>query len=149
MLICVTKSGIMITDVSDHFEIFTIIYKHARYQPKPYSTIRSYQPLNVARFNNLLSKADFSNITSSKCANTAYKSNLFLETIIVFYEQSIPARTITRRRNQIKHEPWITQGILKSAKTKAKLYHRKLNTPTTDNISKYNFFCKIFLRIKR
>ena len=26
---CVTKSGIIITDVSGHFGIFTIIYKHA------------------------------------------------------------------------------------------------------------------------
>ena len=75
---------------------------------------------NIARFNDLLSKADFSNITSSKCANTAY--HLFLETINLFYEQSFPAKTITRRRNQIKREPWITRGILKSAKTKAKLY---------------------------
>jgi hypothetical protein len=49
----------------------------------------------------------------------------------------------------MKREPWITQGILKSSKTKAKLYRRKLNTPTTYNISNYKLFCKMFLRIKR
>ena len=107
----------------------------------------SYKPQNVAKFNNLLSKADFSNITSSKCANTSY--NLFLEIINLFYERSFPVRTITCRRNQRKREPWITQGILKFAKIKAKLYRRKLNTSTTENNSKYRLFCKIFLRIKR
>ena len=52
-------NGIIITDVSDHFGIFTIIYKHAWDQPKQYSTIKSYKPQNIAKFNNLLSEADF------------------------------------------------------------------------------------------
>ena len=138
---------IIITDVSEHFRILTILYKHARNQPKQYSTIRSYKPPNIARFNNLLSKADFSNITSPNCANTTY--DLFLETINLSYEQSFPTRTITRGRNQLKGEPWITQGIFRSAKTKAKLYRRNLNTPTTDNIFKYKLFYKMFPRIKR
>ena len=147
---CTTKSGIIITDVADHFGIFTIIYmyKHTRDQPKQRTNIRSFKPSNLTTtFNNLLSNADFSNVTSSNCANTAY--NLFLETINLFYEQSFPARATTCRRNQIKREPWITPGILKSAKTKGKLYRRKLNAPTTDNILNYKLFCKNFLRIKR
>ena len=144
---CSTQSGIIITDVADHFGIFTIIQKQTREQPKQSSTIRSFKPKNIMHFNNILSNSDFSQVTSSNCVITAY--NQFLDIIQTCFETSFPAKTVKCRQAHINREPWITQGILKSAKTKSKLHRRKLNNPTMENYTNYKLFCINFQRIKR
>jgi len=40
-------------------------------------------------------------------------------------------------RECIKHEPWITTGLLTSSRTKSKQLHIKLRQPTEQNTIKY------------
>ena len=53
-----------------------------------------------------------------------------------------------KRRRLIK-EPWITSGVLKSSRTKRKLFHKKINNPSPQNILNYASYFKNFRKIKR
>jgi len=49
----------------------------------------------------------------------------------------------------LKREPSATTGILISSKQRAKLFVRKLNKPTADNIAAYKEYNIFFNRLKR
>ena len=56
---------------------------------------------------------------------------------------------VLQKRNNVKLDPWITHGILQSAKTKTKLLRNTLNKPNPLNIESYKTYCKYFNKIKR
>jgi len=47
---------------------------------------------------------------------------------------SFPAVEVTSKNKHLKREPWITLGLIKSSKTKAKLFAKKLSTPSDHNV---------------
>ena len=143
------KSGIIITDLADHFGIFTIIYKRARdyLQKSNVSFTRSFTSKNILQFNDTLLKTDFSTVLLSDCAETSYE--LFISIIKAALDQSFPVRRCINKRGTLKRDPWITPGILQSSKTKSKLHRIKLNHPTFVNIERYKDYCREFQRIKR
>ena len=126
------KSGIIITDIADHFSIFTIIQIIID-KPKPI-------------FRNLLHKRTllFNTVTAHEHPDTAYDQ--FMNIYADAYEEAFPLKTIKVRKKLIKQEPWVTKGLIISSINKDKLFRKKLNKPNAVNInnfSKYNIFNKI------
>ena len=52
-------SGIIITDVADHFETFHIVSKCKQTPVQTYSQIRQMKTDNISKFNNILANADY------------------------------------------------------------------------------------------
>jgi len=121
-------SGIIMTDVADHFGVFHIIADKLRYSKSPTKLIRCFSEDNIMLFRNRLELTDFSSVTRLNCTNDAY--NLFIRLYTDAYESSFPLKKITINRKSIKREPWMTVGLLNSSKTKSKLYIKKLKQPT-------------------
>ena len=75
-------SGIIITDVADHFGTFLIVSK-CKQTPvqKTYSQIRQMKTEKISKFNNILANADYTRlILLADCPHYAYHS--FMEIII-------------------------------------------------------------------
>ncbi len=53
---------------------------------------------------------------------------------------SFPMVEIQFKNEYIKREPWFTQGLIKSAKTKAKLFSKKMSKPSEHNLNSYREF---------
>ncbi len=71
-------SGIIITDVADHFGTFCLLQGKSK-QTKPASTkYRSFSPENLSKFRNLLTDINFENIMNIDCPNLAYNEFLKL-----------------------------------------------------------------------
>ena len=64
-----STSGIIITDVADHFGTFHIVNKCKQPPVQKYSQIRQMKTDNVLRFNNILANADYSSVLLSDCPN--------------------------------------------------------------------------------
>ena len=62
---------------------------------------------------------------------------------------SFPAVEVTSKNKHLKREPWITLGLIKSSKTKAKLFAKKLSTPSDHNVKTYREFNIIHKRLQR
>ena len=52
------------------------------------------------------------------------------------YNDCFPLKKVTRKQRRFK-KPWLTKALLKSIKTKNKLYKKYLQVPTVDNCSLY------------
>src|SRR6218665_3416337 len=68
----------------------------------------------------------------------------------VAYDKSFPLLQRTRHKRNFCKQPWMTTGLLKSCRTKSKLYLKMLKHPTATNKEKYVKYRNKFklLRIK-
>ena len=58
-----------------------------------------------------------------------------------------PLRPVTRKERRLKSKPWVTKGILKSTRTKQKLYKIYLKDKSTQSHSKYKKYRNLLTRI--
>ena len=141
------NSGIIITDLADHFGVFTISHKTNSVYSSEVKKVRIMTDENIAKFNNLLQNSDFSNIMHHDSCNNAY--NEFINIYRGEFENAFPIKVIKINSCHFKHEPWVTKGFLNSTKTKDKLYKNKLKNPNESNISEYKSFNKNLNKLKR
>ena len=73
-------SGIIITDVADHFGTFHIVSKCKQTPVQKYSKIRQMKIDNILKFNNILANEDYTSVLLADCPNYAYHS--FMEIYI-------------------------------------------------------------------
>ena len=142
-----STSGIVISDVSDHFGIFSII-KYAAdthsntHKNKPY---RSFSQTNINNFNILLQNIDFTPVFQATCPDEAY--NIFLKLYLESYDIAFPLKLNRTPRKYIK--PWLTKGLVQSSITKSKLLRKKSQNATVNDISKYKTYASIFNKLVR
>ena len=140
-------SGIMITDLADHFGIFTIIEDIQMNKNPKTIQARSFKETNITIFKEMLASTDFSNIMEIHSPNEAYKE--FIKLYQTKFEIAFPLKTKTIQSKYIKKEPWITNAILKSTLTKNNLYKIKLKCPTPENTTKYKIYNVLLNKLKR
>ena len=145
-----TKSGIIITDVADHFGIFHISSENKSSISNKRDTkrlVRYFSNANYEHFRNLLENTNFDNVLLAKCPNEAY--NIFIKLYMISFVKSFPLRISKTNKRYIKKEPWMTSGLLTSSRTKARLFTKKINKPTPQNIDIYKTYNNTFSRLKR
>lgn len=143
-----STSGIILTDVADHFGIFYIKTDQSKNTLKcTTTTTRSFCESNISIFKDRLDKIDFSDIMETDCPNEAY--NKFMVLYKREFDLSFPVIKKRIHKKYIKREPWISSGLLTSTRTKCKLLKMKLRKPTVENINSYKIFINLFNKLKR
>ena len=139
---------ILITDISDHLPILTLCGETKYNQPK--KTSHTYRPITIEKINTLkerLVNIDWTHL-ENKSAESGYTS--FSNTLQETIDSYVPVKTTLSSAKAIKHEPWLTKGILKSSKTLKKLYRKKLKNPNSLSIQfKYKSYRNLLNKIKR
>ena len=108
-------TGILKTDISDHFPIFTISVKHRLDSSDKKVTVRK-RIINadaIQEFRGILSEADWGNLYSISNPNDAYE--YFLKVFSGIYDLAFPLKTFLVKR-KTSQNPWTTKGLLKSSK---------------------------------
>ena len=114
-------SGLLLTDISDHFPIFCIANKSFcnsnKGREKTVIFKRDVNEANILKFANILhnTKWDFSGLN----ANESYDS--FLEIFLSAYDSCFPVKPIKTRSTAIS-APWFNDNIRKHIKKKNRLY---------------------------
>lgn len=141
-------TGILVTDLSDHFGQFYIVEKC---KPKKLSVTpkekRIYSDQNIITFKDLLQRFDFTPVLACNSPNEAYKN--LIDPILEMHQIAFPLTKINHSPNKLKREPWMTPGLLISSRTKHKLFTKKIKKPTDANIKKCKDYNKLFNQIKR
>ena len=140
-------SGIVVTDVADHFGTFYVSRKKTHITVSNYKYIRQMKAENFIHFKQILAATDFSPVLACECPNVAY--NKFICEYENAFNIALPTKRIKLLRKYIKREPWMTQGLLNSSLNKSKLLRTKIKIKTENNINKYKYFCKMFTKLKR
>ncbi len=140
-------SGIILTDVSDHFGIYHIVHNRRKTHIHHANTRRIFSSQNQETFNELLRQTDFSDISQINCPQQAY--NLFIDKYKTAFDIAFPLTQIKPCKRFVKREPWVSEGLLTSMRNKTKLFRKKLKQPSEHNIIKYKTFINQYNKLKR
>ena len=144
------QSGIIITDVADHFGIYHIIKNKITCtirQNNKTQQIRYFSDRNVDKFKISLQQIDFTCILEIVCPEEAY--NKFMEKYMAAFKTNFPLREHNPKSKYIKREPWYTTGLLTSSKQKSKLLTKKLCKPTEANVKEFKEYNNMYNKLKR
>ena len=99
------ESGIIITDIADHFAVFHIIYGTPRPQISVYLyllKVRQLNPRNIATFINQLPMTDFSTVLYTADVNEAYDNVMIIYKSL--FELSCPVKHVKVKTKLILNE---------------------------------------------
>ena len=120
------ETGILKTDVSDHFPIFIIIKNKQVIKTTENTTIttRDISKNNLNKLNNALYNENWSDVLNSNDTNFSFNS--FLTTYLKHFNQNCPNKTKTIKKSIVNQ--WMTASLIKSSKRKNfKSFFTKLN----------------------
>ena len=142
------KTGVIKTDVSDHFPIF-FIDSDNDITSYPQETIFKKRIITDTKINNFrtrLSNINWSDVLKLKNPNDSY--NLFIKIFSKLYVEFFPLKTIKIKKKSLL-SPWMSRGLLKSSKQKQRLYNKFLKHRTYTNETNYKTYKNLFEKIKK
>lgn len=134
----IVQNGILLEDISDHFPLFMISKMGTKTNIIKKVKFRQLNDRNKAQFKNILATQEWSDILLNQNANEAYQ--LFHQKLFSIYELCFPLKEKIIKLRYDGDRPWLTHGILTSAKTKSKLYNRFLKNPNIINKTLYKTY---------
>ena len=133
---CNLHSGIVLTDISDHFLIYMNI--HIKEKKSHTNTIikRDFSFKNRIKFISDLSQTDWTNLFNTKETQIAYS---FLHKLIcdTFYNH-FQLKTVSNKYKDRLH--WLTKDLKSDIKLRNKLFTKSKKYPTQLNIKLYKAF---------
>ena len=134
------RNGLLFTDISDHLPIFTINFTTPSQHTSSTDNIqvRANSSKNTSNFIQQLKAIDWSFLSDSfNDPNNSY--DRFIQVFSDTYDRCCPLKTVKKKR-YLSHKPWLSKGILKSIRSKNKLYKKYLKNPSTDNETAYKTY---------
>ena len=130
------NSGVFTYDVSDHLPIFLISSQLIFNDVNKGNTnkLRKENTQTVMALNEDLANEEWNDIFGEKDVNKAYEN--FINILTYYYDKNIPLVKSKQHKGKIKN-PWITRGILRSIKTRNKLYKSYISKPSEHSLKKY------------
>ena len=144
---CRFKSGIIVTDISDHFGTFYVKTSKKQTKNSQYVIKRQLHDQNIADLRSALLNTNYTEIYQCDNPDTAYSK--FIDIFKHHYNMTCPLKEIRLTNRSIKRDPWITQGIIVSSARKQKLLNKKLKSPSDANIKIYNTYLSMLSKIIR
>ena len=139
-------TGIIYKEVSDHLPIFIMNEIKVNKRKIVYSApSRNHCSENTSKLKEKLAEFDWSPITGSTNAEKAYHD--FLNNYTKLYEECCPMQNKARKYTIKKS--WMTPALMKSRRTKEKLFKKYQENPTAKNKQDYCLYKNKFTTLKR
>ena len=131
-------SGVLYTDISDHYPIFVII-ENNHIKSKIDQNIfykRDYSPKNIDKFKDMVNKVQWTEILKQTECNQAF--SLFYKKFSELYNQGFPSRDV--KKTYYNRKPWLTPALITSIKNKNNLYRKFKKNPNANNSLIYRIY---------
>ena len=117
--------GNITSSISDHFSQFCTLDVYEKNKKiKKNIKGRSFKNFNNEEFKNELLKIDWNTMLNGLSVNEQVEK--FLDKINFLLDELAPVRTLTKKENELRQNPWLTNGILKSMSLRDKKYKKFL-----------------------
>ena len=126
-------TGILYTDISDHFPIFYIDYSNQSKSSIKHIKKRMFTQANMMNFSGKLRDHDWGHVLSQSNPQNAY--TCFFNDYISMFDKCFPVKTF--KQGYKTRKPWLTEGIKLSIKKKNKLYRRYIKTKNKEKELEY------------
>ena len=140
-------AGIGLLDISDHLPVFCI----ANIAPKQNNEkmyCRDYKNFNKEIYLNDMRSIAWSSLLSENGDLNQSTINV-LNTIKTLVNNHAPLKQVSRSKRKQFTKPWITNGILKSIKTKQKMYHTHFHSNNINKVIQYMKYSNKLNKIKQ
>ena len=128
-----TVSGILDTDITDHFPIFHVIFSSSVKPDDYHRAVRAINDDTINKFISMVTDHDWGPILSSTDAQEAYTK--FHEIITIMYNKCFPFR---KNKSFYKcRKPWLSDALKKSIKEKNRLFRLSREKPSQTLENKY------------
>ena len=108
------QSGIIKTDISDHFAVFSLLKTNLELTNIKKTIIKKdINEGSMKYFKTIFNNTDWDLLTQTWSTNDSY--NMFLERFIKIYDQAFPERKIEIKQKNLSSS-WISKGLRKSSK---------------------------------
>ena len=142
--------GILIYDISDHLPIFcsfkTTQIENYHQQEK---TILDMKHFNTEGFCNDISYLMESQNYSTKISDPELAMSNFINDIRNMVIRHTPLKKLSRKEVKTRSKPWLTKGLLKSIKTKNRLFCQCYKQQKMHLVSKYKKYLHKLTRLKQ
>ena len=110
-------TGILTTDISDHYPIFHIIQCQHKPHKDQYQLIRLINDSNLDKYINAIQNYEWALVTQQRSCQTAF--TYFSDVLTKMFNESFPVIKVKQRyRNKL---PWLTEGLKKAIKNKKQI----------------------------
>ena len=143
------ESGIVLSDISDHYPIFTVI-------PSPFKTAsntlmdscRKITPNKLAKLKDSLSEVDWSEVYNTLDTNASY--DIFMRILTSHLDMHIPVvKNKSCNYKKIPRLPWVSKSLLRSINRKNKLYYADRIECSEQSHRKYTSYKNVLTQILR
>ena len=133
------KTKFIKEDITDHYPILMLLKDHNLKNSKYTNNIKKRDFKNFSQDNFLhdlhIEMEEILSSNNEQDINTLF--NKFISKFLYVTNFHAPLKKMTRKQIKLKNNPWLTKGILKSIKTKKKLYIASIET--NNPVAKYNY----------
>jgi exonuclease III len=132
----VETSGILYSDISDHFPIFHILkydISSTKKEKDVYITKRCFNESNKLKFVELLKSSDWNEVYQNHDCQKCF--SLFHKQLCKHFEESFPLKKV--KLGYSNRKPWLTSALKNCIKIKNKLYATYKKSPCCNNEIKY------------
>ena len=142
------QSGIILSDLTDHFPIFSHFPLHTVTHTFVNINERCYNNENLLRFKESLTQTDWTDIYNSRDPNISFEK--FMDIFLTKFNESVPfQRSKSRKSKKIPKSPWITKNLLRSINRKNNLYYKYKVNPTEHTKRKYTNYKNVLTSLLR
>ncbi len=132
------KSGIVVSDLTDHFPIFQLTSSTLDFDRNSFSNVNSrlFNKNRVDRFTNSIKHVNWDEVLNCNLPDVAY--TYFIQKFNLLYNSHFPIKhRRIKSKSNIPRKPWITSAIIKSIKRKDNLYKKYVCNPSVCNKNLY------------
>jgi hypothetical protein len=138
-------SGLLITDISDHLPVFSILCNSKLSCDTQLVHKRILSAAAIEAFSKKLSETNWNDVLT--CQNGRDAFSKFYEKLLNMYNEYFPLKTF--RKQYYFRKSWLSEQMKQCIKTKNRLYIRSIKFPTEMNISNYKDYKRILNRLLR
>ena len=138
-------NGILVTDLSDHFPIFTLLTNYKMNKTREVHKNRNLSQRNIIRFSNRMMQINWNFILENNDCSDAFTK--FLNCFKSAYDDSFPIKR--SKNNYLNKLPWLTLGLKESVRIKNKLFIIYKRESSPDNLNAYKQYKCMLNRLLR
>ena len=138
-------NGIFVTEITDHYPIFSINISHKMYARPNYYSKRSLTEKNINMFIRKIQDRNWDDVLTN--SNTDEAFNIFYSYFLNTYENCFPVKKY--KIGYKNRKPWLTQGLKNAIMNKNKLYEKYRKNATTRNLEIYKQYKSNLNRLLR
>ena len=111
-----TNSGIIISDISDHFPVYVFSPLTMKTVSSSPALTRTFSENNISRLKESLAQTDWSQVYNKGNANEAF--NVFINLFMNRFNTHLPLQSSRTKYKKVPRSPWITNSLLRSINKK-------------------------------